>query len=116
MKKLSICRIRNDGFYNAFLGTSRQEKRFLLTKNDPKNHFFFAFSAIFRDFWKIEKNSQVQNFWRILQGGPCKLQADHGQIMGRSWADQNDIKGSLYFKQHKSESVQRVEIFENVSF
>jgi len=27
MKKLSICRIRNDSFYNAFLGTSLQEKR-----------------------------------------------------------------------------------------
>ena len=35
---------------------------------------------------RIEKKSQVHNFWRILKGGPCNLQADHRQIMGRSWA------------------------------
>ena len=35
---------------------------------------------------RIEKKSQVQNFWRILKGAPCNLQADHRQIMGRSWA------------------------------
>ena len=65
--------------------------RFFLRKNGEKIRFFIAFPAIFRDFCKIEKNSQVQNFWRILKGAPCKYTgrswADHGQIMGRSWAD-----------------------------
>ena len=65
--------------------------RFILRKNGEKIRFFIAFPAIFRDFCKIEKNSQVQNFWRILKGAPCKYTgrswADHGQIMGRSWAD-----------------------------
>ena len=60
--------------------------RFFLRKNGEKIRFFIAFPAIFRDFCKIEKNSQVQNFWRILKGAPCNLQADHRQIMGRSWA------------------------------
>ena len=67
-------------FIMHFWNFASRKTRFLLTKNDTKNHLFFAFSAIFRDFWKIEKNSQVQIFWRILQGVPCKLQADHGQI------------------------------------
>ena len=35
---------------------------------------------------RIEKNLQVQNFWRILKGAPCKYTGDHRQIMGRSWA------------------------------
>ena len=71
--------------------------RFFLRKNGEKIRFFIAFPAIFRDFCKIEKNSQVQNFWRILKGAPCKYTgrswADHGQIMGRSWADHGQIMG-----------------------
>ena len=38
---------------------------------------------------RIEKKLQVQNFWRILKGAPCKYTGDHRQIMGimgRSWA------------------------------
>ena len=51
-----------------------------------KIRFFIAFSAIFRDFCEIEKNSEVQIFWAFLRGGPVNIWADHGQIMGRSWA------------------------------
>ena len=43
-------------------------------------------------------------FGGFCRGGPVNYRL----IMGRSWADQNDIKRFLYFKQHKSESVQRV--------
>ena len=67
--------------------------RFFLRKNGEKIHFFIAFSAIFRDFCEIEKNSQVQNFWAFLWGDPVniwgdhgQIMGDHGQIMGKSWA------------------------------
>ena len=76
-----------------------------LKKKWRKIHFFIAFSAIFRDFCGIEKNSQVQNFWRILQGGPVNYRL----IMGRSWADENDIKGFLYFnKQIKNKKMKKI--------
>ena len=64
-----------------------------LKKNGEKIRFFIAFSAIFRDFCEIEKNSQVQIFWAFLRGDPVntwgdhgQIMGDHGQIMGRSWA------------------------------
>ena len=88
--------------------------RFFLRKNGEKIRFFIAFPAIFRDFCKIEKNSQVQNFWRILKGAPCKYTgrswADHGQIMGRSWADHGQIMSrswALVDFQRRSERLSR---------
>ena len=41
---------------------------------------------------RIEKNLQVQNFWRILKGAPCKYTGDHRQIMGRSWAVSRNVQ------------------------
>ena len=49
----------------------------------------YAFSAFFREFCKIEKILQVQNFLRIFLVAPGKYTGDHRQIMGimgRSWA------------------------------
>ena len=75
-----------------------------LKKNGEKIRFFIAFSAIFRDFCEIEKNSQVQIFWAFLKGGPVniwgdhgQIMGDHGQIMGRSWADHGQIMGDAGF-------------------
>ena len=75
-----------------------------LKKNGEKIRFFIAFSAIFRDFCEIEKNSQVQNFWAFLKGDPVNIWGDHGQIMGRSWAIMGRSWAMLGFEK---------EIFEN---
>ena len=65
-----------------------------LAENDDrsrvlKNCIFHWFWALFRNFCKTEKFSQVQNFLRIFTVAPCKYTGDHRQIMGimgRSWA------------------------------
>ena len=96
IEKIQHFLYKNVLFLWCIFGNFAQWKmRFFLRKNGEKIRFFIAFPAIFRDFCKIEKNSQVQNFWRILKGAPCKYTgrswADHGQIMGRSWADHGQI-------------------------
>ena len=60
--------------------------RFVLSKKVFKNCIFHWFWALFRNFCKTEKFSQVQNFLRIFTVAPCKYTGDHRQIMGRSWA------------------------------
>ena len=51
---------------------------FLLRKKFEKIDIFHRFLHIFRNFRKIEKFLQVQNFFAFFPG-------DHGAIMGRSW-------------------------------
>ena len=60
--------------------------RFVLSKKVFKNCIFHWFWALFRNFCKTEKFSQVQKCLRIFTVAPCKYTGDHRQIMGRSWA------------------------------
>ena len=46
--------------------------KFLLRKNGVKTRVFIAFCAFFRDYWKIEKFLQVQNFFHIFMVAACK--------------------------------------------
>ena len=59
---------------------------FFLKQKSIENCIFHWFWALFRNFCKTEKFSQVQNFLRIFTVAPCKYTGDHRQIMGRSWA------------------------------
>ena len=73
--------------FECIFGVFAQWKtRFFLSKKVFKNCIFHWFWALFRNFCKTEKFSQVQNFLRIFTVAPCKYTGDHRQIMGRSWA------------------------------
>ena len=94
IEKFSISYTKIGVFIMHFWELCLMKNTLFLKKNGEKIRFFIAFSAIFRDFCEIEKNSQVQIFWAFLKGGPVniwgdhgQIMGDHGQIMGRSWAD-----------------------------
>ena len=53
-----------------------------LKKNGEKIRFFIAFSAIFRDFCEIEKNSQVQIFSAFLGVG-CNMKVLNYLVVGQ---------------------------------
>ena len=76
--------------FECIFGVFAQWKtRFFLSKKVLKNCIFHWFWALFRNFCKTEKFSQVQNFLRIFTVAPCKYTGDHRQIMGimgRLWA------------------------------
>jgi len=93
IEKFSISYTKIGVFIMHFWELCLMKNTLFLKKNGEKIRFFIAFSAIFRDFCEIEKNSQVQIFWAFLKGGPVniwgdhgQIMGDHGQIMGRSWA------------------------------
>ena len=93
IEKFSISYTKISVFIMHFWELCLVKNTLFLKKNGEKIRFFIAFSAIFRDFCEIEKNSQVQNFWAFLWGDPVniwgdhgQIMGDHGQIMGRSWA------------------------------
>ena len=85
--------------------------RSLLRKNAKKSHFFFAFRAFFPNFWKIEKNLQVQKHFRIFTVAACKYTGDHRQIMGRSWATsrpyRNQVSKKKFAKNFSRKKVSR---------
>ena len=52
-----------------------------------KKSIFFKKNCDFSEFWENRKKITSTICFRIFTVPTCKYRGDHGQIMGRSWAD-----------------------------